>query len=251
MALITSTLFSLSMILLTIVFSLLGILLYPLPPPAHYRVMRLYAVLNIKVLQYLCGIRYEVEGLENIPAGPAIIFCKHQSTWETMALQQFFPAHSFIVKRELLWLPFFGWGLASMRPVAINRGSGRKAINQLLSKGKKLLASGRWLAIFPEGTRVAAGQRGRYKIGGAILAAESGYPVVPVAHNAGEFWPRGGFIKRPGTVRLVIGPLIVSQGRKAEDILADAERWIETTMQRISNVTYPPYQDRTEKAPPA
>ena len=235
---LASLVFSLCMIVLTIIFSLIGILLYPLPPTTHYQVMRQYAILNINILKYLCRINYQVEGLENIPTTTSIIFSKHQSTWETMALQVFFPAHSFIVKRELLWLPFFGWGLASMRPVAINRGSGRKAIAQLLSKGKALLESGRWLVIFPEGTRVRPGQHKRYKIGGALLAAESGFPIVPVAHNAGEFWPRRGFLKRPGTVKVVIGPVIKTRDRKPEDILAEAETWIETTMSKISPATH-------------
>jgi 1-acyl-sn-glycerol-3-phosphate acyltransferase len=230
------------MIALTIVFSLLGVLLYPIPPALHYQFMRQYAVLNVLILKYLCGVNYRVEGLENIPATTSIIFSKHQSTWETFALQLFFPAHSFIVKRELLWVPFFGWGLASMRAVAINRGTGRKAISQLLRKGKKLLDTGRWLVIFPEGTRVPAGTRKRYKIGGALLAAKTGYPIVPVAHNAGECWPKRGFLKRRGTIHVVIGPVIATDGRKADAILADAEAWIETTMSRISNVPYPPYQ---------
>lgn len=232
---ITSMLFSISMIILTIFFSLIGIIIYPIPPRMHYQIMRQYAVLNITILKYLCGVKYKVEGLNNIPETTSIIFSKHQSTWETMALQAFFPAHSFIVKRELLWLPFFGWGLASMRPVAINRGSGRKAIAQLLTKGKTLLDSGRWLVIFPEGTRVRPGQHKRYKIGGALLAAETGYQIVPVAHNAGEFWPKRGFLKKAGTIKLIIGPVIKSEGRKAEDILAEAENWIESTCSKISN----------------
>lgn len=232
---ITSMLFSISMIALTILFSLIGIIIYPIPPRMHYQIMRQYAVLNITILKYLCGVKYKVEGLDNIPETTSIIFSKHQSTWETMALQAFFPAHSFIVKRELLWLPFFGWGLASMRPVAINRGSGRKAIAQLLTKGKTLLDSGRWLVIFPEGTRVRPGQHKRYKIGGALLAAETGYQIVPVAHNAGEFWPKRGFLKKAGTIKLIIGPVIKSEGRKAEDILAEAENWIESTCSKISN----------------
>lgn len=226
------------MIVLTIFFSLLGIIIYPLPANIHYQIMRQYAVLNINILKYLCGVSYKVEGLENIPKSTSIIFSNHQSTWETMALQAFFPAHSFIVKRELLWLPFFGWGLASMRPVAINRGTGRKAISQLLSKGKNLLDSGRWLAIFPEGTRVSPGQHKRYKIGGALLAAESGYQVVPVAHNAGEFWPKRGFVKKSGIIKLVIGPTIKSEGRKAEEILAEAESWIRSTSTKISNIAH-------------
>ena len=241
---LASLIFSLCMIVLTIIFSLIGIILFPIPPTLHYQVMRQYAILNIYILKYLCRIHYQVDGLDNIPAKTCIIFSKHQSTWETMALQVFFPAHSFIVKLELLWVPFFGWGLASMRPVAINRGSGRKAIAQLLSKGKKLLQTGRWLVIFPEGTRVRPGQHKRYKIGGALLAAETGVPIIPVAHNAGQFWPKRGFLKRPGTVRVVIGPLIPTHGRKAEDILAEAETWIETTMTNIHTAVRPSASDQ-------
>ena len=238
MQVITSLVFSICLIVLTILFSLLSIIIYPLPAKTHYQIMRHYAILDIKLLKYLCGVKYEFEGLENIPSSTSIIFSNHQSTWETMALQMLFPAHSFIIKRELLWLPFFGWGLASMRPVAINRGTGRKAIAQLLSKGKKLLDSGRWLVIFPEGTRVIPGQQKRYKMGGALLAAETGYQIIPVAHNAGEFWPKGGFVKKAGTIKLVIGPTIKSEGRKAEEILAEAESWIRSTSTRISNVAH-------------
>jgi 1-acyl-sn-glycerol-3-phosphate acyltransferase len=131
-------------------------------------------------------------------------------------------------------VPFFGWGLAVLKPIAIKRGSGRNAIKQVVRQGIERLKAGIWVVIFPEGTRVRPGQRIRYKLGGAILAAKSGYPVVPVAHNSGVYWPKKQFLKRPGTIKIVIGPPIQSQDRKPEDILADAETWIEATMERIS-----------------
>jgi 1-acyl-sn-glycerol-3-phosphate acyltransferase len=136
-------------------------------------------------------------------------------------------------KRELLWLPFFGWGLAAGDPISINRSDGASAMKQIIAKGKKCLDSGRWVLVFPEGTRVAPGVAGKYRLGGARLAVASGYPVIPVALNAGHYWPRRKFIKRPGTVRVVIGPPIESKGRSAEEVLNLTRAWIEDTMARI------------------
>ena len=138
-----------------------------------------------------------------------------------------------MLKRELLWIPVFGWGLALMRPIAIDRKSGRRAVKQVVRQGLRRLAEGCWVVIFPEGTRVAPGRRLRYRLGGAVLAEESGFPVVPVAHNAGEYWPRRSFLKRPGTIRVVIGAPIQSESRTAPDIIRQVEDWIEGTMERI------------------
>jgi len=188
-------------------------------------------------LQTICRLRYVVEGAENIPLpGPAIVFSKHQSTWETLALQRILPSQIWVAKRELLWIPFFGWGLALMKTIAIRRGTGRAAVKQLIRQGKERLKEGLWIIVFPEGTRVAPGQKGRYRIGGAVLAEHTGYPVLPVAHNAGEYWPRRSLIKRPGTIRVRIGPLISSEGKSAQQILHDAESWIESTMSEISTI---------------
>lgn len=154
-------------------------------------------------------------------------------------LQEVFPPLVWVLKRELLWIPFFGWGLAVLNPIAINRKAGRHAMHQVVEQGTQRLNAGRWVVVFPEGTRVPPGTRGRYRAGGALLATESGYPVVPVAHNAGEYWAKGQFLKRPGTIRVVVGPLIQSRGRKPEEILAEAQDWIESTMARISTVAYP------------
>lgn len=234
MPFIRSLFFSLIMILSTILIASSLVLLSPLPYRWIISFARIYPAINLLALKYICRISYKVSGRENIPDQTCIIFSKHQSTWETLALQIIFPPMAFVIKRELLWVPFFGWGLATMRPVAINRSSGRSAIKQMVKKGTARLKQGVWVTIFPEGTRVAAGSKGRYRVGGAILAAKSGYPVVPVAHNAGEFWPRGQFLKKPGTIQVVIGPQIPSNNRKPENILADAENWIESMMGKIS-----------------
>jgi 1-acyl-sn-glycerol-3-phosphate acyltransferase len=229
-----SLIFSFFMIASTVVVATLAVLLFLLPFKTRYAVVRSFAVINVSLLKSLCGLNYEIEGQENIPTDTAIIFSKHQSTWETMALQLIFPPQTFVVKRELMWVPFFGWGLAMLKPIAIDRGAGRNAIKQIVHQGIDRLEAGIWVVIFPEGTRVRPGQRIRYKLGGAILAVESGYPVVPVAHNSGEYWPKKQFLKKSGTIKIVIGPPIETKDRKPEDILTDAESWIEATMERIS-----------------
>ncbi|MDH5632188.1 MAG: 1-acyl-sn-glycerol-3-phosphate acyltransferase [Gammaproteobacteria bacterium] len=216
-----------------------GLILYFFPYSWRYRYMALWPAFQTWLLKVLCGIRYEVEGRENMPEGNAIILAKHQSTWETFAFVKLFPRQTYVFKRELLWLPFFGWALAMLHPIAIDRGAGRKAVEQLISRGRERLKEGLWVIVFPEGTRMATHTRGKYKLGGAILAAETGYPVVPVAHNAGSFWPRKQVYKQPGTVRVCIGPVIHSEGRKADEIMADVEQWIETRMQELEGRDQP------------
>lgn len=230
MVFLRSTLFSLSVIITSVVITCIVLLFYFAPFTWRYAIISQFARYNLWVLKTVCKLDYVVEGRENIPHNAAIIFSKHQSTWETIALQQVFPPLTFVIKRELLWLPFFGWGLSCMDPIAINRSAGRNAIRQIVAQGTQRLKRGLWVVIFPEGTRMRPGVKGRYKIGGAVLAAESGYPVVPVAHNAGYFWARGQFLKRPGTIRMIIGPPIETQGKPAEAILAEAEQFIEGEM---------------------
>jgi len=237
MRFLRSTVFSLYMIVATIITGILALLLAPFPYKLRYNCINVYANSIIKALTLLCGIHYSVEGREHI-RHPAIIFCKHQSTWETYILQIIFPPISFVFKSELLWIPFFGWGLAAMKPIAIQRGTGHKAVKQLVSGGTKRLQEGLSVVIFPEGTRTRAIGPGRYRIGGAVLAAESGYPVIPVAHNAGEFWPRKGFVKRPGHIRVRIGPAIETMGKTPEAILEEARVWIETQMPEITQGAY-------------
>jgi 1-acyl-sn-glycerol-3-phosphate acyltransferase len=237
MLFIRSTLFSVYMIVSTIFTGTLAVLLTPLPYKVRYTCINVYARSIVNILTLLCGISYSVEGREHIQH-PAIIFCKHQSTWETYILQIIFPPISFVFKSELLWVPFFGWGLAAMKPISIQRGTGHKAVNQLVAGGMKRLHEGLSVVIFPEGTRTDARGPGRYRIGGAVLAAESGYPVIPVAHNAGEFWKRKGFIKKPGHITVRIGPAISTQGKTPEAILDEAKQWIEAQMPQISRGPY-------------
>lgn len=233
MLVIRSLIFLLLQIVLTPIFSTLALLTFPFPPLTRYRLISSYARTMVWLLGVVCGIRHEVRGIENIPGEPCIVLCKHQSAWETLALQVIFPPQVWVLKRELLWLPFFGWGLAMTSPIAIKRSDGRSAVKQLLRQGKERLAQGFCVVIFPEGTRVPFGRRGKYKIGGALLAASSGVPVVPVAHNAGRLWGRNAFSKHSGLVTMSIGKPIETKGLKAEEINAQAEAWIENEIQQL------------------
>jgi len=228
-----SLLFNLVMLVTVTLYASLAMLTFPLPPLARYRIIRQWARFIIWLLGSLCGLHYRVEGREHLPKGPAIVISKHQSSWETLAYQQIFPPQVWVLKRELLWVPFFGWGLAMTQPIAIDRGSGRRAIEQIVQQGRQRLDTGRWVVVFPEGTRVAPGQQRRFGMGGAVLASATGYPVVPVAHNAGSYWPRRGFVKRPGSICVVIGPVIATRGKTPEQINREAQTWIEAEMQRL------------------
>ncbi len=210
----------------TVVVCLLALLCFALPPLTRARVIGLWARFNIWTLGWLCGVRYRVSGVENIPSGPAIIISNHQSAWETLAFQLIFPAQSYLLKRELLWIPFFGWGLALNRPIAINRSKRVRALDTLVKEGVIRLEEGRWLVIFPEGTRREPGKMAKFQVGGAMIAAKSGYPVVPVAHNSGLFWPKRSLLKYPGTIDVVIGPVIESHGRRARQINREVEEWV-------------------------
>jgi 1-acyl-sn-glycerol-3-phosphate acyltransferase len=201
--------------------------------PMRYRILSRWAELQLWLLRWLCGLDYRVEGLKHVPHGPAIVFCKHQSAWETIALQHILPPQTWVLKRELMWVPIFGWGLAQLRAIAIDRGAGRRAVQQIVEQGRERLEHGIWIVIFPEGTRVPVGQQRRFGIGGAALAAETGYPVLPVVHNAGTYWPRRGFRKRPGTVQVVIGPVIETRGKSAEQVNREAAEWMTKTMTRL------------------
>jgi 1-acyl-sn-glycerol-3-phosphate acyltransferase len=187
-------------------------------------------------LRLTCNLTFKVEGRENIPEQTAIVLAKHQSAWETIAMQQVFPQQTWVLKRELLWLPIFGWGLALMRPVAIDRKAGKKALKQVIQQGTDRLKQGIWLIIFPEGTRTAPGEQKRYAIGGAMLAEKSGFPVVPVCHNAGEFWGKGKFLKKPGCITLVVGEPIDPSGMRANQLNEKVAEWIESTYQRITTL---------------
>lgn len=229
--------------LLFSIYSIVSIFLYSfivtflLLFPLKYRIIaiKFYISAYFYFLKLICHIDVVVEGRENIPIHRnGIILCKHQSTLETFYIPPMFNIPVMIAKRELLWIPFFGWGLAASEPIAIDRKNKSSAMQQILQKGKAALDAGRWVMMFPEGTRTAPGTVGHYKLGGARLAAATGYPILPIAHNAGYFWPRRKFIKRPGTVKVVIGPLIESKDQSAEVLLERTKAWIEETMLKIN-----------------
>lgn len=233
MLLLRSLLFYLGLGISTIIATPVCLLIYPLPFKLRFAIVTRWTVFNLWWLQATCGLKHKVTGLENIPQGPAIIMCKHQSAWETLALQIIFPAQAWILKRELLWIPIYGWGLASMQPIAIDRGTAVRSFRQIVDQGRQRLARDIWVVIFPEGTRMAPGEKGEYLPGGGLLAEKSGCPIVPVAHNAGYFWPRNSIIKKPGTIDMVIGPVIPTQGRKAKEIMREVEAWIEDAVARL------------------
>lgn len=219
----------------TVIYAILAQFLIVLPLRLRYRIITTWGRFNIWTLRWICGVRYRVEGLENLPDSAAILLSNHQSTWETMAYTYLFPPQIWVLKKSLLRLPFFGWGIAVLKPIAIDRSSGSTAMEQVVEQGRERLDSGFWVVLFPEGTRVAPGEQKRYKMGGAILAAETGYPVVPVAHNAGYFWPRNGFIMKPGEIIVRIGPVIETAGLSADVINKKAEKWIRGQLSTLQN----------------
>lgn len=229
-----SAVFFITMVVTAIVFAVFSVLLYPLSFEARYRIISQWARFNVWWLGVSCGLRYEVEGLENLPKDTAIVYAKHSSTWETFALQCFLPPQTWVLKRELLRVPFFGWGLAMLKPVAIDRASGRKALKQLIELGTQCLDEGRWLIIFPEGTRMPLGKMRKFGFGAAMLAEKCGHPVLPVAHNAGQFWPKHSFLKKPGVIKIKIGQVIETDGKKASQINEEAEQWMLQAMEEIT-----------------
>ena len=232
---IRSTLFLFGQILLTIAFTPIGLAICTLPYRIRYRVLVRWAFLNIWWLGRTCKLRHEVQGLENVPQRVGIVLCKHESAWETLVLPAYFSPQTWVSKQELLCIPFFGCGLGMLQTIGINRASGLHALKHVLIQGRKALTKGLWVVVFPEGTRVAPGKRHRFRPGGAALAEATGRQVVPVAHNTGDYWPRRSFLKRPGTIRLVIGEPIDSKGRSAAEINSCAAEWIEPTVQALRN----------------
>jgi 1-acyl-sn-glycerol-3-phosphate acyltransferase len=233
LAYLRAGLFWVGFILFTILATFLLLFTFPLTFRQRFYFSHIWNHLTLAWLKITCGLGHRIEGLENVPDEPVIFLCKHQSTWETIALQVHLPPMVWVLKRELLWVPIFGWGAGMLNPIAINRDNAKQAIQQLLDQGQKRLASGVNIMIFPEGTRTLPGKTGKYRIGGAMLAEKAGCPVVPIAHNAGYFWPRHQFVKRPGTIQVVIGKPIRPENKTASEILREAQDWIETTVEEI------------------
>ncbi|MEJ2576331.1 MAG: lysophospholipid acyltransferase family protein [Gammaproteobacteria bacterium] len=229
MILFRSILYFLAMTATVIVFGLtLSLLGWLLPWPQRHAIANAWGDTNLWLQRVLCGLSYRLRGAEHLPRGPSIVMAKHQSAWETISLRGILrKEQSWVLKRELLWIPVFGWALRVMRPIAIDRKAGRRAAREIVEQGLARLAEGRTIVIFPEGTRTAPGERRKYGIGGGLLAERARVPVIPIAHNAGVFWKRRGLKKYPGTIDVVVGPPIDTSGKKAAAITREVEAWIE------------------------
>ena len=209
------------------------LLMFWLPRVPRYMIARNWCRVNLYAARVLCGIRWQVIGMENIPATPHVIMCKHSSTWETLALNLYFPPLAFVAKKELLRIPFFGWGFALSSPITIDRKAGRDAMDQIVEQGRERFRQGFWIVIYPEGTRIRAGTLARYKTGGARLAVALPAPVLPIAHNAGYLWPKGILGKTPGTITMSIGKPIESAGMDVPRLNEAIEAWIEGEVARL------------------
>lgn len=195
--------------------------------PVAYALIVRWADWILRLCEKICGLRYVVEGIENLPVENSIVLLKHSSAYETIAQWVLFPRQTWVLKREVLWTPFLGWAVAGVRPIAINRQAGKRAVEQVIAQGRQRLAEGLWVMIFPEGTRMAPGQTRKYGVSGALLALEAGKLLVPVAHNAGDYWPRRGWLKRPGQVIFRIGKAVDPSGREPREVNAEIQEWIE------------------------
>ncbi len=229
-----SLLFTTYMMVSACLFGAFMTLCFWLPYRAHFGIARAWARCLFWMLERLCGLTFVVEGRERIPQGNHIIMSNHTSAWETVAQFVIFPPQVWVLKRELLWIPFVGWGLKLLRPIAINRGDGHRAVLQVVEQGKVRLADGLWVVIFPEGTRVVAGETRKFGVSGALLAIRTGKLVVPLSHNAGAFWPRRGFVKKPGTIRVIIGEPIAPEGKNPRDLTEEVRAAIESGLARIA-----------------
>ena len=229
-----STVLLLWMVVSTLVFAPIVIICGLFPFPVRYKVAKVWVAAVLRMADVCCGIRYEVEGAEHIPKDkPVIILSNHQSAWETLAFRCIFPAQTSLFKRSLLWIPFWGWAMATLKPIAIDRENKTAALRKLIVKGTEALKQGLIIIIYPEGTRMPFGKMKEFSAGGAMLAQKSGYPILPVAHNAGKCWPRYSFIKYPGIIKVKIGAPINPEGLKANEINHQVESWVSEALASI------------------
>jgi 1-acyl-sn-glycerol-3-phosphate acyltransferase len=234
MQLIKSLFFTAFMMVSALVFGGFMTLCFWSPYGTQFAIARTWARLQFWLLARVCGLSFSVEGRERIPSGNHIVMSNHTSAWETIAQFLIFPPQVWVLKRELLWIPLIGWGLKLLRPISINRGAGHRAVNQVIEQGRQRLAAGLWIIIFPEGTRVVAGETRRYGVSGALLATATGKLVVPLSHNAADFWVRRGILKQPGTIRVVIGEPIDAHGKDARELNDEVRRAIEAGLEHIA-----------------
>ena len=226
-------LFLLFQLVVTPFYAAAFLLMFWLPRVPRYMIARSWCKVNLYAARALCGVRWQVIGQENIPTAPHVIMCKHSSTWETLALNLYFPPLSFVAKKELLKIPFFGWGFALSSPITIDRKAGRDAMTEMAAQGRARFAQGFWIVVYPEGTRIPVGTRARYKTGGARLAQALGVPVLPIAHNAGYLWPKGILGKKPGTITMSIGKPVATAGVELPALTSAVEAWIEDEVARL------------------
>jgi 1-acyl-sn-glycerol-3-phosphate acyltransferase len=227
MTFVRSLLYQIILVAVVIPYSFMVLCTAPLPRMPRWKIIAGWPQFATWLARHLLKIDFEVIGREHIPAEPTIILSKHASAWETISYTSIFPPHVYVLKRELLWLPFLGWGLALFSPIAINRATRKNAIRRMIELGRERLAEGFSIMIYPEGTRIPVGKRGKYRPGGAILSVNTGAKVLPVAHNAGLVWPRNSFLKHPGHVTVKIGAPIAPEGMSSEQIMQRVEEWIE------------------------
>jgi 1-acyl-sn-glycerol-3-phosphate acyltransferase len=232
---IRSLLYTTLLFLTTMAFGVvvLASALLPLTIEQRYVIPRTWGQFECWLASVICGIGYVVEGQQNLPKEPFVSLWKHSTAWETMAQMFVVPTASWLLKREVLWIPIIGWAVSTYRPIAINRRAGHSAVNQVVKQGRERLAAGMGVVVYPEGTRVAPGEVRKYGISGALLAVEAGVPVVPIAHNAGYFWRRRSLLKKPGTIYVVIGPPIDTRGLEPRQVNERAQQWIEATIAEI------------------
>lgn len=205
----------------------------PLRYEQRFRLLTTWGRFNLWTLRWLCGVRVQVREQPQGLHPPGVVFSKHQSTWETLALLTWFSPQTWVLKKELLYIPIFGWALRLLEPVAIDRKAGSQARQQVVDQGRDRLERGRWVVVFPEGTRTQPGVAGRYRTGGAQLAITAAVPLIPVAHNAGTHWPRRSPFKKPGTIQLFIGAPIPTEGRQAGELTEEAKAWIEGRLEAV------------------
>ncbi len=230
---IGSLVFALIQAVFTPFFSIVSILTFPFHPLTRYRVISQWARFMMFLVEKLCGVKYRVEGVENIPDHPCVVLSNHQSAWETIAFQVILPPQVWVLKKELLKIPFFGWGLAMTSPIAIDREEGRAALKQMIEQGKERLKTGFFVVVFPEGTRIPPGESPSFRIGGAWLATHAGSTVLPIAHNAGYLWGKNALIKRSGTITVSIGKPIEAKGMKPDALNSEVEKWVRSEQERM------------------